>query len=72
MGLIDIFFKRWVFCSWVILIKLRDDSGVSFEEFEDCIELIAGYFYSVEYVGWVVITISKLAMPVSQVIVHGL
>jgi len=66
------FCKGWVFCSWVILVKPFDDSGSTFEEFQHSVEFFSGHFYSMKYVGWVVIGVGELGVAVAQVVVYGL
>ncbi|OFR95744.1 hypothetical protein HMPREF2756_03420 [Rothia sp. HMSC067H10] len=60
------------FCVWVIFIEVFDNSGSTFEELQHSVEFFLRHLHTIKHIWWVIITISKLAMPVSQVIVHSL
>ena len=64
--------QGWVLFPWVIFIEVFDNSGSTFEELQHSIEFFPRNLHTIKHIWRIIITISKLAMPVSQVIVHSL
>ena len=60
------------FCVWVIFIEVFDNSGSTFEELQHSIEFFPRHPHTIKNIWRIIITISKLAMPVPQIIVHSL